>query len=122
MVKDKERRQFSRVIFQTKCHLTFGNKTLNGELIDISLKGALIKNAHPLTIKSGDPCQFDFALEGDGIVLNFDATLVYSQGRRLGIQFGSIDIEAMTHLRRLVELNICGANTIRNELFFINSE
>ena len=119
MIKNKERRQFSRVIFHTKCHLTFQNKRYFGDLIDISLKGALIKNTDDCPIKSGDDCQFEFKL--DGIVLNFEAILVYFKENQLGIKFGSIDFESMTHLRRLIELNICGTNEIRDELFFILS-
>ncbi|MBT4289813.1 MAG: PilZ domain-containing protein [Deltaproteobacteria bacterium] len=117
-----ERRHFSRVQFQSECFLTFGDKKYAGKLVDLSLKGALIHNDEVLKVKSGDRCSFNFALDGAGFELNFDATLVYYQNDQLGVQFGNIDLESMTHLRRLVELNTGDSGKVQDELFFLISK
>ena len=117
-----ERRHFSRVQFQSSCYLIFGDKKYTGKLVDLSLKGALILNDEGLKVKSGDRCNFNFALEGAGFDLNFDATLVYYQDNQLGVQFGNIDLESMIHLRRLVELNTGDSDKVQDELFFLISK
>jgi len=117
-----ERRHFSRVQFQSECFLTFGDKKYTGTLVDLSLKGALIHNDEGLKVKSGDHCSFNFALAGADFELNFDATLVFYKDDQLGVQFGNITLESMTHLRRLVELNTGDSGRIQEELFFLISK
>ena len=116
-----ERRNFSRVKFQSKCYLTFEGKKIEGLLVDLSLKGALILNDEKLEVNSGDSCTFNFSLDGAGFELNFNATLVYYKGDQLGVRFGNIDLENMIHLRRLVELNTGDSNKVQDELFFLIS-
>ena len=116
-----ERRNFSRVKFQSKCYLTFEDKKIEGLLVDLSLKGALILNDEKLEVNSGDSCTFNFSLDGAGFELNFNATLVYYKGDQLGVRFGNIDLESMIHLRRLVELNTGDSNKVQDELFFLIS-
>ena len=116
-----ERRNFSRVKFQSKCYLTFEDKKIECLLVDLSLKGALILNDEKLDVNSGDSCTFNFSLDGAGFELNFNATLVYYKGDQLGVRFGNIDLESMIHLRRLVELNTGDSNKVQDELFFLIS-
>jgi len=116
-----ERRNFSRVKFQSKCYLTFEDKKIEGLLVDLSLKGALVLNDEKLDVNSGDSCTFNFSLDGAGFELNFNATLVYYKGDQLGVRFGNIDLESMIHLRRLVELNTGDSNKVQDELFFLIS-
>lgn len=117
-----ERRNFSRVKFQSECYLTFEDKKIAGTLVDLSLKGALILNDKQLDVNSGDSCTFNFSLDGAGFELNFNATLVYYKGGQLGVKFGNIDLESMIHLRRLVELNTGDSNKVQDELFFLISK
>jgi hypothetical protein len=38
------------------------------------------------------------------------------RGRQVGVQCGSIDLESITHLRRLVEMNLGGGSLLEREL------
>ena len=114
-----ERRRFSRVRFQSSCHVTLGERRFEVSLADISLRGALIESNEKLPAQKGDSCQFELNLGSTGTILIFDAELVYYSGKQFGIRFSDISLENMIHLRRLVELNIGDSDKVQNELFFL---
>jgi len=115
----EERRQFSRVDFQSKVVVVFSEEIHEAELIDISLKGALIKSINTIENQQGESCTFELSLQPSDIVLKVDALLVYKKNNQMGLKFSNIDLESMTHLRRLVELNTGNAEIVQKELFFL---
>jgi len=117
---DENRRNFSRVKFNSVAYLKYQEKQQKVELIDISLKGALITAAeNDLTIQKGDPCVFEFRLSDSEIVLSINSLVVYIHDSNLGLKFENIELESMIHLRRLVELNVGNPDQIQKELFFL---
>ncbi len=118
---DENRRNFSRVKFNSKAYLNFDNSHEQVDLIDISLKGALVSSKHTLEIDSDNPCTFELHLSDSEIVMNISAVIVYKREENLGLKFDNIDLESMIHLRRLVELNVGNPDQIQKELFFLVS-
>ena len=53
------------------------------------------------------------------ITLTFNAELVHNHQNKLGLKFWSTDINTMTHLRRLLELNVADYDAITHELSFL---
>lgn len=115
----KERRQFSRVAFQSQCFIISGDKKIEGTLDDISIKGALVYVEVETGLKTHDDCTFELNLTGTDITLHIEAQLVYTKESHYGLRFGNMELESMTHLRRLVELNIGDSNKVQQELFFL---
>ena len=115
----EERRQFSRVEFESKVQVDFSDNKHEAELIDISLKGALIKSNSAMNHQQGESCTFELSLQPSDMVLKVDALLVYKKDEQMGLKFGNIDLESMIHLRRLVELNTGDAELVQKELFFL---
>jgi hypothetical protein len=115
----EERRHFSRVNFSAKVSVRYEGQYLETELIDISLKGALIRFSGEASIDKGARCFFEFRLDQSEIVLNIDARVVYTQDGQYGLRFENLDLESMIHLRRLIELNIGDPDQIQQELFFL---
>jgi hypothetical protein len=109
-------RRFRRVPFETKVSLTVDQDYWAGELLDIAMKGALIETMAPLQIPTGTRCKLSIALPGTAIALNFDAELVHVEVLQYGFKFISEDLETLTHLRKLIELNTGDAETTRSEL------
>jgi len=109
-------RRFRRVPFETKVSLTVDQGYWAGELVDVAMKGALVETMEPLPISSGNRCQLGIMLPGTAISLDFDAELVYVEGLQYGFKFISEDLETLTHLRKLIELNTGDAETTRSEL------
>jgi PilZ domain len=99
-----DRRQFWRAVFRSKVELVDRYDTVAAELIDISLKGALVKAPAQWRGAVGDGCHLKLKLaEGSAIVMR--TTVAHVMGRRVGLYCESIDLDSITHLRRLVELN-----------------
>ncbi len=101
--------------------LNFKDLHVESNLIDISLKGALVAPEESFEISKGDNCEFEFHLSETDIVLKVNALVVYQKDNHLGLKFINIDLESMIHLRRLVELNIGDPDKVQKELFFLAS-
>ncbi len=115
-LSSNERRVFSRIPFN-------GNVTLVGEqsrwlcnLVDVSLKGALIDQPELWTGKIGDPYQLEISL-GDGkITITMDVVTAHIRDKHIGFCCIHIDLESITHLRRLMELNLGDEEQMNREL------
>jgi c-di-GMP-binding flagellar brake protein YcgR len=113
-----ERRNFQRVPFATEAEINCNGKKYHGELLNISLQGALIHGKETIPFEEGDICELSIHLSGSEITLQFDVNLVHRERKRLGFRFIGEDTETMTHLRRLLELNIGSSEIIDKEISF----
>ena len=111
-----ERRQFSRVSFVTHVDIDFEDHKCTGKLLDISLKGALIEQAAPAFLELGNRGVITIYLSDTDIALTFSGEVAHVSGNRAGMKFLHEDIDSMTHLRRLLELNLGSDETITREL------
>jgi len=114
-----ERRKFSRVNFQGLCSLVFDKKTehhdFEASLIDISLNGALI-SINPIIVDlEEEVIQLHLALEGSDIELVLNGFVCHQQENLLGMQFTKLSIETISHLKRLIELNLGDQNSMERE-------
>lgn len=110
------RRQFSRILFQTDAKLLTANGEISVNVVDISLKGALIRPDSADYVQIGTNCTLKLHLaEGDACIA-MEATVVHHQGNHLGLACRKIDVDSMTHLRRLVELNLGDESILQREL------
>jgi hypothetical protein len=100
------RRQFSRIPFQTEASLSLANGEYPVEVVDLSLKGALIQPREPLYITVGSDGTLKLRLDKASTRIRMDVTVVYHQNQRYGLACRKIDIDSVTHLRRLVALNL----------------
>jgi c-di-GMP-binding flagellar brake protein YcgR len=111
-----EKRKFQRVPFATEVEINCKEEKFSGELLDISLQGALILGKETIPLKEGDICELLFHLADSEITMQFDADLVHRQENKFGFKFIGKDTETMIHLRRLLELNIGSSEAIDKEI------
>lgn len=116
---DENRRNFSRVKFKSTAFIKYKQQSVQVDLLDISLKGALISSDTLIQLDKGEPCLFELRLNDSEIVMTINAHVVYKLNENLGLKFDNIDLESMIHLRRLVELNVGNPDQIQKELFFL---
>lgn len=107
MVND-ERRQFTRVQIEYPIVLKrLSGEEIPGTVINLSLKGLLV---HPgRHVSSGEEVSFHFSRSEGTPTLPIEgkAIVVRQEGmEEIGLRLVEIDIEGLSHLRRLVELNI----------------
>lgn len=101
----EEKRRFTRVRLDGDAHLAFDGGSWPVELVDLSLKGAMLECDRILPIQSNGECQLTLELDDSDIIIPIQARVTHHQGRRLGIEFLQLDVDAMQHVRRMLELN-----------------
>jgi len=87
-------------------------------VIDISLKGVLLQLPDGHKPQAGMPCLVKLPLGGDeaGLVIAMAGELAHVEGAHAGVLCRSIDLESITHLRRLIEVNLGDAAASEREL------
>lgn len=100
------RRHFSRVRFHTEAKLSFpGGDSIPVELADLSLKGALVRSESNAFIPIGSNGELQISL-GDDNLIRMVVTVVHHERGCHGLACREIDLDSITHLRRLVALNL----------------
>jgi len=102
----QERRHFTRVLFEAPALLTTGSGTHAVQVLDLSLKGALLQVTTPVALPCGAPCQLTVPLAGSGQHIAMSAEVAHADGMQLGLVCSSVDLDSITHLRRLIELQL----------------
>jgi len=110
-----ERRRFTRIPFDAECELHSPKGSAVVQLIDISLRGALVESEQALPIDQGDSAQLHLYLAND-ILINIPSTLTHIEAPYYGFTAEEMDIDSITHLRRLVELNLGDEGLLEREL------
>ena len=54
--------------------------------------------------------------------ISMETRVAHEQGRYIGLLCLAIDLDSITHLRRLVELNLCDPNLLEREVSVLISE
>ena len=105
-----ERRKFSRINFQCHCSLIFDQEIathdFDASLVDISLNGALVAVTALSPDVNQQQVQVSLMLQGSDVQLLLNGTVSHQQDQLLGIHFTKINLETMSHLKRLIELNL----------------
>lgn len=116
-----ERRYFSRILFSSRAFLIQGNKRSEVQLIDLSLKGALIHK--PLQWQQSDTdMQLVIELEDKDVEIRMDVEISHDNDERLGLECIHTDIDSISHLRRLIELNTGDEAILQRELLQLISQ
>jgi len=99
-----DRRQFWRATFHSPAQLTVAGHTVEAALHDISLKGALLLVPVHFPARAGERCELSLTLGEQARIVMY-GHIAHIEDRRLGMRCDHIDLDSITHLRRLVELN-----------------
>lgn len=106
-LKHTERRHFARAPLRRQVQVSCNGREFATDLLNISLKGALLKTPENWHELPRCPCSLALALD------NAEQTQIQMQGyvlrqdsQRLGFYCEHIDWASIAHLRRLIELNL----------------
>lgn len=115
MSNPQNRRDFWRASFRAPAQLTDTSGTWDVKLCDISLKGVLLELPAGWHGSQGGKCRIQLDLAPEATIF-MDATVAHLDDTRVGLRCDEIDIDSITHLRRLVELNAGDASLLEREL------
>ena len=112
-----EHRHTHRVKFDSLIEFEINACSYKCELVDISLQGALIAAYSGAASTADTPCKITITLDAteEHKIIMF-GRVVRKIENRLGIHCDSIDVDSMTHLRRLIEFNLGDVELVNRDL------
>jgi hypothetical protein len=124
-----ERRQFARIPFLGAARLQLASATLDlpVQVVDVSFKGALIELPPAADVAMGDTGTLVLLLgrnavssgQGSGsepACITMLVDVAHLKGPHAGLQCRSIDLDSVTHLRRLLAVNMGDAALLERDL------
>ncbi|WP_348733418.1 PilZ domain-containing protein [Rheinheimera texasensis] len=111
-----DHRKFSRILYNNQATLRFQGQNFFTQVLDLSLKGALVQRPTDFQGLVGEQAQLQFQLDQSELVLEMDVSIAHLHDATIGLRCERIDIESASHLRRLLELNLGDAEMLSREL------
>ena len=110
----RERRQHTRVPVMFDAFIRIKRRKIPVTTLNVSMRGMKC-SGHELFSK-GASCTVEFVLAA-GVRFLISATIVRATKRAAALYFTSMDEDAFSHLKRLVQLNAGNPDKIDRELF-----
>lgn len=111
-----ERRKFSRILFDANAYLDQAESTWRTTILDLSLNGALVEIPETFSDTQNGNITLEFVLPDSDIQLVMNTKIVHKTSKHLGLRCLHIDVESISHLRRIIELNLGDAELLNREL------
>lgn len=109
------RRQYQRIPFIAEVVMTKNGHSWPCGLLDISLKGMLLSAPSDVTPDMKAVYDVELVL-GEGAAIQMAARVSHANGDHWGVHWENINLEGLTHLRRLLELNLVDPDEMHREL------
>lgn len=114
--KADNRRRFHRILFDAPCELHSGEETWHSQVLDISMKGVLLRKPEGWRAPLNQPFEITIHLNDLDTGIVMAVTLCHIESDHLGFKCQYIDIDSASHLKRLVELNLGDPALLTREL------
>lgn len=111
-----ERRHFVRVGFDAPALLTTATDAFSVHVLDLSLKGALLVAPAQADLEAGMLCQLTIPLAETGNHIAMSTEIAHVEGLHAGVLCRGIDLDSVTHLRRLIELQLGNPELLERDL------
>jgi hypothetical protein len=111
----RNHRNFHRIFFNAEAKLCYGENAYPCEILDLSLKGCLLNFDQGWSGESDHLYKLILKLS-DEVSIVMEVSVVHAVGNRIGFRCEHIDIDSMSNLRRLVELNLGNSELLEREL------
>ena len=111
-----ERRHFVRVIFSAEAQLACGDVVLDVHMLDVSLKGALITLPAGVKLHQNSLCSLTLPLTSGSGHIAMEMQVTHIEDRQLGLVCLHLDLDSVTHLRRLIELQLGDPKLLERDL------
>lgn len=111
-----DKRRFSRVPFDANVLITQADKEWHAQMLDISLNGLLITTPEGWHAGSGEHFHVELIFTDSSSLIHCDVEVAHAEADRIGCRIINIDVESVSHLRRLMELNLGNPELLNREL------
>ncbi len=119
-MSDSDRRMYQRVSFDGTAELSNNEQSFTCQITDLSLRGVLVKPFGVVRADLGTAFTLLIPLsnnqDNNDLKIQMTLELAHSNPDGLGFKCISIDLDSITHLRQIVELNSSDPNLLNREL------
>jgi hypothetical protein len=110
-----EKRHFQRVFYNSDATLSNENTTVSCKILDLSLKGCLLE--FDQTWQADPNHLYTLKLDlSDDIAIIMELSVTHVIDKKVGFKCEHIDIDSISQLRRLVELNLGNTEMLERDL------
>lgn len=110
-----DKRHFHRIFYHGKASLTTATAIYPCEIIDLSLKGCLLKFEQPWDENLESTANLELRLS-DEISIKMELSVAHWVNNEVGFKCEHIDIDSISQLRRLVELNLGNSQLLERDI------
>lgn len=111
-----ERRDFSRIALKRPARLEADGARSACELQDVSLRGALLRVPRAFAAPVGRAATLVILLDHGAAAIRMRGTVAHRDEETLGLRCREVDLEGLTHLRRILEVNLGEERLLQREL------
>jgi len=111
-----ERRDFSRIALKRPARLEADGAQIACQLQDVSLRGALVRLPGAFAAAVGRPATLVILLDHGAAAIRMRGTVAHRDHDTLGLRCREVDLEGLTHLRRILEVNLGEERLLQREL------
>ena len=112
---EHEKRHYRRIPFIAEVIMSKNGLEWSSVLLDISLKGMLVDSPSNIDSEMNAIYSIELVL-GEDVSINMEARITHVNENHWGMQWENIDIDGLSHLRRLLELNLSDAEEMHREI------
>jgi len=113
---NKEKRYFTRINYDARVIIKCANSSVDGQLIDISLNGALAHSPNTCDLNIGDDCEVTIDMGCKHDPIQYDATVRHIKDKLVGLQCKKITPESAAALQQIIELYLGDDELMHREL------
>jgi hypothetical protein len=111
-----ERRRFSRIPFQAPAEVTILDKSYDAKLLDLSLKGVLLFVEDSVVFEPNEKVMISIHLPQSSVVVSLEGSIVKQADQQWHCKVEHIELDSLSHIRRLIELNLADEALLEREL------
>jgi hypothetical protein len=116
VMEKAERRDFSRIALKRPARVEADGAQAACELQDVSLRGALVRVSRTFAAPVGRPVTLVILLDHGAAAIRMRGTVAHRDDATLGLRCRDVDLEGLTHLRRILEVNLGEERLLHREL------
>jgi hypothetical protein len=115
MAEPNDRREFSRIPYDVEATLEFQQELFESDLIDLSLKGALVSTGASPRKGQQVALRFRLAQSGVPVSVRCTGTVVRADPRGIGVQFDEMDVDSFNELKAIIGHNTGDPEAVEHE-------
>ena len=109
------KRQFQRVLFNHDASLTCNGHQWSTNVIDLSLRGLSCTKPKNVTFEIDQLMTLSIQLAQEQVII-MEAVIIHNEKGVLGMRCTRIDINSISELRRLVQLNLADEALLQRDI------